>query len=131
MRRRDAAARGDAEMSEREFACVFCGIASGDHPAEILYQDDQVVAFKDINPQAPWHILIIPREHMDSLNDASPQDEGVLGHMLRIASKVANQVGIAEDGYRVVINTGPRAGQSIFHLHLHVLGGRPLRWPPG
>lgn len=122
---------GDVAMSGYELDCVFCHIATGDHPAEILYQDDQVVAFKDINPQAPWHILIIPREHMDSLNDAAAQDEAVLGHMLRVASKVANQVGIAEEGYRVVINTGPRAGQSVFHLHLHLLGGRPLRWPPG
>ncbi len=118
-------------MNDYELECVFCQIAAGDHPAEILYQDDLVVAFMDINPQAPWHILIIPREHMDSLNDAAPQDEAVLGHMLRIASKVANQVGIAEEGYRVVINTGPQAGQSVFHLHLHLLGGRPLRWPPG
>jgi len=122
---------GDVAMSGYELDCVFCHIATGDHPAEILYQDDQVVAFKDINPQAPWHILIIPREHMDSLNDAAAQDEAVLRHMLRVASKVANQVGIAEEGYRVVINTGPRAGQSVFHLHLHLLGGRPLRWPPG
>lgn len=114
-----------------EFDCTFCQIISGDRQGEIVYQDEQVVAFKDIHPKAPWHILVVPRDHIESLNDAAPRDEVLLGHLLRIASKVANAVGIADEGYRVVINTGPNAGQSIFHLHAHVLGGRVLGWPPG
>jgi len=114
-----------------EFDCEFCQIVSGDRNAEILYQDEKVIAFKDVHPKAPWHILVIPRDHVESLNDAAPKDESLLGHLLRIASKVANHVSIAEEGYRVVINTGPSAGQSIFHLHFHVLGGRPIGWPPG
>jgi histidine triad (HIT) family protein len=114
-----------------EYDCTFCQIVSGDRQAEIVYQDEQVIAFKDIHPKAPWHILVTPREHVESLNDAAPRDEALLGHLLRTASKVANLVGIADEGYRVVINTGPNAGQSIFHLHVHVLGGRVLGWPPG
>ncbi len=114
-----------------EYDCTFCQIVSGDRQAEVVYQDEQVIAFKDIHPKAPWHILVTPREHVESLNDAAPRDEALLGHLLRIASKVANLVGIADEGYRVVINTGPNAGQSIFHLHVHVLGGRVLGWPPG
>ncbi|HKV41762.1 MAG TPA: histidine triad nucleotide-binding protein [Blastocatellia bacterium] len=115
-----------------EQTCVFCNIASGDTPSEIVYRDDHVVAFKDTNPQAPVHVLVMPREHnLESLNDASKLDEVILGHLLYTAAKVANQMGIAESGYRVVINTGDAGGQTVAHLHVHVLGGRQLAWPPG
>lgn len=115
-----------------EQQCVFCSIIAGDLPAEVVYRDDQVVAIKDNNPQAPVHVLIITREHnLESLNDASRLDASLLGHALYTAAKVANQMDIAESGYRVVVNTGEGAGQSVPHLHLHVLGGRKLGWPPG
>lgn len=89
------------------------------------------MAFRDTNPQAPVHLLVIPRDHMDSLDDAGQKDEAVLGHLLRVAARVANEQGLSESGYRTVINTGAGAGQSVFHLHVHVLGGRSLNWPPG
>ena len=115
-----------------EQSCIFCSIAAKDTPAEFVYQDEQVVAIKDVNPQAPVHILVIPREHnLESLNDMSKLDLSLVGHLLYTAAKVANQMGIAESGYRVVINTGEAAGQSVPHLHAHVLGGRNLAWPPG
>ncbi len=116
----------------QEQECVFCSIIAGDLPSDTVYRDDQVIAIKDNNPQAPIHVLIITREHnLESLNDASRLDASLLGHALYTAAKVANQMGIAESGYRVVVNTGEKAGQSVPHLHLHVLGGRNLAWPPG
>jgi len=111
--------------------CIFCQIIAGERPGEILYQDDQLIAVQDTNPQAPTHVLIIPREHMESLNDAAQSDEALLGYLLRVTAKVGNQLGLADDGYRVVVNTGPNAGQSVYHLHIHLLGGRPMKWPPG
>lgn len=115
-----------------EQTCVFCSIAAKDTPSEIVYSDEQVVAIKDNTPQAPVHVLLIPRKHdLESLNDASKLDMELLGHLLYTAAKVANQMDIAESGYRVVINTGDAAGQSVPHLHVHVLGGRNLTWPPG
>jgi histidine triad (HIT) family protein len=115
-----------------EQSCIFCSIAAKDAPAEFVYQDEQVVAIKDLNPQAPVHVLLIPRDHdLESLNDASKLDVQLLGHLLYTAAKVANLMEIAETGYRVVINTGEGSGQSVSHLHVHVLGGRPLNWPPG
>ena len=111
--------------------CLFCRIIAGEVPADIVHSDERCVAFRDTNPQAPVHVLIIPREHMDSLDDASQRDEATLGHLLRVAARVANEEGLSESGYRTVINTGAGAGQSVFHLHLHVIGGRPLTWPPG
>jgi histidine triad (HIT) family protein len=115
-----------------EQSCLFCSIAAKDTPADYIYQDDQVVVIKDINPQAPVHVLVIPREHnLESLNDMSKLDLSLMGHLLYVAAKVANQMDIAESGYRVVINTGDAAGQSVPHLHAHVLGGRSLTWPPG
>src|SRR6266852_1804861 len=99
--------------------CLFCAIAAGDQAATIIYKDDRCVAINDINPQAPKHVLVIPREHMDSLNDASRNDEALLGYLLRIAARVANSLGVAEEGFRVVINTGPNAGQTVEHLHVH------------
>ncbi|HEX8129715.1 MAG TPA: histidine triad nucleotide-binding protein [Pyrinomonadaceae bacterium] len=111
--------------------CIFCQVVAGEITADIIFQDERALAFRDINPQAPVHALVIPREHMDSLDDATGRDEGVLGHLLRVAARVANAEGLSETGYRTVINTGAGAGQSVFHLHLHVIGGRPLNWPPG
>jgi histidine triad (HIT) family protein len=116
-------------MAEQD--CIFCRVVAGDVHADIVFQDDRCLAFRDINPQAPVHVLLIPREHIESLDDAGRGDEAVLGHMLRIAARIANEQGLAESGYRTVINTGAGVGQSVFHLHLHVLGGRPMSWPPG
>ncbi|UCG86135.1 MAG: histidine triad nucleotide-binding protein [Gemmatimonadota bacterium] len=109
--------------------CLFCKIAAGDIPATIVAQDDQFVAFRDIDPQAPTHLLVIPREHVASLNAA--MDAQMLGSMLLFAKTVAGGEGLSERGYRVVVNTNAEAGQSVFHLHAHVLGGRAMRWPPG
>ncbi|HBB90115.1 MAG TPA: histidine triad nucleotide-binding protein [Blastocatellia bacterium] len=111
--------------------CLFCRIINGEIPAEFVRQDDRAIVISDINPQAPTHLLVIPREHLDSLDDASQKDEALLGHLLRVAAQVANAAGLDEGGYRTVINTGAGAGQSVFHLHVHVLGGRSLSWPPG
>ena len=104
---------------------------AGEVPVDLLHQDDVSVVIRDINPQAPTHVLVIPREHMESLNEASVRDEALLGHLLRVGARIANDEGHAEDGYRTVINSGSGAGQSVFHLHVHVLGGRPMSWPPG
>ena len=111
--------------------CLFCKIAAGQIPATKLYEDDVVVAFKDINPQAPLHALVIPREHIASLNELGPGHDALAGAMLRCAATLATQHGYAERGYRTVFNTNADAGQSVFHIHLHVLGGRGLSWPPG
>lgn len=111
--------------------CLFCKIIAGDMTADLLYQDQRCIAIRDINPQAPTHALVIPREHIESLNDASNRDEALLGHLLRVGARIANDEGHSESGYRTVINTGAGAGQSVFHLHVHILGGRPLNWPPG
>jgi len=100
-------------------------------PAELVHQDESAIVIRDVNPQAPTHLLVIPQEHLQSLDDASQKDEALLGHLLRVAARVANAAGLAEGGYRTVINNGVGAGQSVFHLHLHVLGGRPMNWPPG
>lgn len=116
-------------MAEQD--CLFCRIVAGDVSADILHQDERCVAFRDINPQAPVHALVIPREHMDSLDDAARKDEALLGHLLRVAARVANDQELSESGYRTVINTGAGVGQSVFHLHVHVLGGRGMSWPPG
>ena len=116
-------------MSESN--CLFCKIVSGDIPGDFIHRDDKCVVIRDTNPQAPTHVLVIPREHMESLDDASAGDEQLLGHLLRVAARIANQEGLGESGYRTVINTGAGAGQSVFHIHVHVLGGRGLAWPPG
>jgi histidine triad (HIT) family protein len=104
---------------------------NGEVAADVLYQDARAVAIRDINPQAPVHALVIPKEHVESLDDIGQRDEALMGHLMRVASRVANQQGLAETGYRTVVNTGAGAGQSVFHLHVHVLGGRELTWPPG
>jgi histidine triad (HIT) family protein len=111
--------------------CLFCKIVAGEIPAEVVHTDDQTVAFRDINPQAPTHVLVIPRRHVASLKEATPADEGTLGRLLLTAARVAREEGLAEGGYRTVINTGAGAGQSVFHIHAHVIGGRTLSWPPG
>jgi histidine triad (HIT) family protein len=111
--------------------CLFCKIVAGEIPAKKVYEGERALAFRDINPQAPTHVLVIPRAHLASLNEASEGDEELLGHLLRVASQVAREEGHAEGGYRTVINTGADAGQSVFHVHVHVLGGRALAWPPG
>jgi histidine triad (HIT) family protein len=110
---------------------IFGKIARGEIPVESVYEDEQVVAFRDINPQAPVHILIIPRQSIPTLNDAEEGDAELIGRLVLAAAKVARLVGIADSGYRTVINCNAAAGQTVFHLHLHVLGGRPLQWPPG
>ncbi|NPV77054.1 MAG: histidine triad nucleotide-binding protein [Anaerolineae bacterium] len=110
-------------------SCIFCNIAAGLSPARILYQDAQVIAFHDIRPLAPVHLLVAPRQHIESLNQAGPQDEALLGHMLLVARQLAQQEGIAQSGYRLVINTGSDGGQTIFHLHLHILGGKRIAYP--
>ena len=109
--------------------CLFCQIARGDIKANIVAQDERFVAFRDVNPQAPTHVLVIPRAHLVNLNDAT--DNGVLAGLLAHAREVARSEGLTDRGYRVVINTNSEAGQSVFHLHAHVLGGRAMRWPPG
>lgn len=111
--------------------CLFCKIVNGDIPADIVYQSDEVVAFRDINPQAPTHVLIIPREHIATINDLESGDETTVGNLFLAAKVIATQEGIAEPGYRVAMNCNEAAGQTVFHLHLHLLGGRQLGWPPG
>lgn len=111
--------------------CLFCKIVAGQIPAAIVYQDDRVVAFKDINPQAPTHILIVPRVHLATLNDLAPADDGIVGEMVRRAAAIAKEHGHAERGYRTVFNCNADAGQTVFHIHLHLLGGRTFGWPPG
>lgn len=111
--------------------CLFCRIAAGEIPATVVHQDEHLVAFRDINPQAPVHILLIPREHVASLDAAGPDHGALLGHLLLTARTLARSEGIAEDGYRAVLNVGADGGQTVHHLHLHVLGGRGLGWPPG
>jgi histidine triad (HIT) family protein len=111
--------------------CLFCRIVKGEIPATIVHQDDRVVAFKDINPQAPTHVLIVPRRHIASLNDLEAGDDGIVGEMVRRGAAIAKANGHADGGYRTVFNTNADAGQTVFHIHLHVLGGRTMTWPPG
>ncbi len=111
--------------------CPFCGIIKGDIKGDIVYQDSSVVAFRDINPKAPVHLLIVPRKHLSTLLDVGEQDKELIGDMMTVSTKLAKDQGISEDGFRVVVNCGAGAGQSVFHIHFHLLGGRPLTWPPG
>lgn len=112
-------------------SCLFCRIAAGEIPASIVYQDDRVIVFNDINPQAPLHVLVIPRRHIATLNDLEAGDDGLVGEMVRRGAAVAAERGHAEVGYRTVFNCNAGAGQTVFHIHLHVLAGRGLNWPPG
>lgn len=118
-------------MSSTQRDCIFCRIAGREVPAKVVYEDEQVLAFRDIEPQAPVHIVIIPRRHIISLAQSSTDDEQLLGHILSVARKVAEDEDLAISGYRVVNNCGPDALQSVKHLHFHLLGGRKLGWPPG
>lgn len=111
--------------------CLFCRIAGGAIPADIVYEDDTLLAFRDVNPQAPAHVLIIPRRHIATLNNLAPEDEATVGAMVRRAAAIARELGHAEAGYRTVFNCNAAAGQSVFHIHLHLLAGRALAWPPG
>jgi len=111
--------------------CLFCKIVAGEIPSKKLYEDDTVFAFQDISPQAPLHALVVPREHIANLNELGPAHDAIAGAMLRCAARLAKDGGYAERGYRTVFNTNAEAGQSVFHIHLHVLAGRALAWPPG
>ncbi len=111
--------------------CIFCKIIAGEIVSEIIYEDDECIAFNDISPQAPTHVLIIPREHLASLDKAEPIHKKTLGHLLLTAAEIAREKGFASGGYRVVINTNPDGGQTVFHLHVHLLGGRQFIFPPG
>jgi histidine triad (HIT) family protein len=111
--------------------CLFCGIIDGRVKAKVVYRDDAVVAFNDIRPRAPVHILIIPRKHIASVLDIEPNDGELIGQIFQVAARLAREHGVAESGFRVVVNAGPDAGQSVFHLHCHLLGGRQMGWPPG
>ncbi len=111
--------------------CIFCKIISGEISGDIIYQDDKVIAIKDIDPKAPVHILIIPRDHIPSLNDIDEYNSGLIGHIFMVAATLARDKGIAEKGYRVVNNCGAEGGQTVGHIHFHLLGGRNMTWPPG
>jgi histidine triad (HIT) family protein len=111
-------------------ACLFCKIIEGSIPSKPVYQDDQCLAFHDINPQAPVHVLVIPRKHISSLADAQKEDQALLGHLLLAAAEVARMKSLG-NGYRTVISTGADGGQTVDHIHVHVLGGRAMHWPPG
>jgi histidine triad (HIT) family protein len=115
----------------RMLGCPFCQIAAGEKPAQILYEDQQCVAFQDIHPRAPVHLLVIPRRHLASLNGKLEGEEPLLGHLLAVAARMAREQGIDQTGFRTIINTNAEAGQTVFHLHLHVMGGRVMKWPPG
>lgn len=112
-------------------SCLFCRIAAREIPAEIVRESDGLVAFRDVNPQAPTHILLIPKEHVSSVSDLGDEHAGVLLDIMRAATQLARAEGIDDGGWRLVTNVGPDAGQSVFHLHFHLLGGRPMSWPPG
>ena len=111
--------------------CIFCRIVAGEIPATRVFEDDVCLAFDDLSPQAPTHILIIPRDHVDSLDKTGSEDKAMLGHLLLSAASIAREKGFAENGYRVVINTNSDGGQTVFHLHVHLLAGRPFIFPPG
>mgnify|MGYP002858668311 FL=1 len=111
--------------------CLFCKIAKHEIPATLVYEDDEVLAFEDISPQAPFHVLVIPRKHISTLNDLTPDDTALAGSLITRAAQIAKDKGHAEDGYRTVFNCNRGAGQTVFHIHLHLLAGRSMTWPPG
>jgi len=112
-------------------ACLFCEIVAGRVPSKKAYEDDELLAFHDVNPQAPTHVLVVPKRHVTSLTDLGPGDDALVGSMVRRGKEIAGGLGLAERGFRLVLNCGQDAGYSVFHIHLHVLGGRRLGWPPG
>ncbi len=111
--------------------CLFCKIVNKEIPAKVVFEDDQILAFEDVSPQAPVHILVIPKNHIPSLEDTGPSNTNLLGRLLEVARDQARVLKIDADGYRTVINTGANGGQAVFHIHVHLLGGRPMAWPPG
>ncbi len=111
--------------------CLFCKIIAGEIPAAIRYEDEHLVAFEDINPQAPTHLLLVPRKHIPTTLDISAEDQQLLGHLLQVAGKLARQAGFADEGFRIVNNCNADGGQTVWHIHFHLLGGRQLTWPPG
>ncbi len=112
-------------------SCIFCRIVAREIPSDIVYQDDRITAFRDINPQAPVHIVVVPNQHISSLTEMEQSQEGVVGHMTYAATVLADREGISRSGFRLVMNAGPDAGQSVDHIHMHLLGGRKMIWPPG
>ena len=116
-------------MNEND--CIFCKIVAGDIPAEIVFESEIAVAFRDVNPKAPTHVLVIPKRHIPTINALADGDQDTVGELFLIAAKIAADEGFADDGYRVVMNCNDAAGQTVFHIHLHLLGGRHLTWPPG
>ena len=116
-------------MSEQD--CLFCKILNGDIPADIVYESDSAIAFRDVSPQAPTHVLVIPRKHIATINDLGEDDQEIVGSLYLAAKDIARAEGLSDEGYRAVMNCNEGAGQSVFHIHLHVLGGRVLSWPPG
>ncbi len=111
--------------------CLFCKICAGEIPASVVYEDENVLAFEDVNPQAPTHVLVIPRRHISTVNDLQAGDAELVGQLYLAAQKIADRAGVAEDGYRLVMNCNEKAGQTVFHIHLHLLAGRNMTWPPG
>lgn len=111
--------------------CLFCKILDGEIPCDKVYENEYVIAFRDVNPQAPTHVLVIPREHISTVNDLTDDNKNIVGEMMLAAQQVAKLEGIDESGYRLIMNCNEGAGQTVFHIHLHVLGGRALHWPPG
>ena len=111
--------------------CLFCKIINGEIPGSIVYRDDRLVAFNDINPQGPTHVLVIPKRHIATLNELSDTDDALVGELVRRAAAIAKERGLSANGFRAVFNTNREAGQTVFHIHLHLIGGRPMRWPPG
>jgi histidine triad (HIT) family protein len=118
-------------IKEVFMACIFCRIAEKKLPAKIIYEDDLTVAFEDINPQSPVHTLVIPKKHISTNLDIIEEDKALIGHLFQVANKIAKDKGIAERGFRLVMNCNPESGQTVFHIHLHILGGRRMHWPPG
>ena len=111
--------------------CLFCKILDGEIPADIVFESDDAIGFRDVNPQAPTHVLVIPRQHIATINDLEDGDDAIVGKLFLAAQQIAKNEGIADDGYRVAMNCNAAAGQTVFHLHLHLLGGRQMGWPPG
>ena len=119
------------KRGEKVDGCLFCKIASKKIHAKIIYEDEKVIAFEDINPQAPVHTLVIPKKHISTTLDIKEEDNALIGNLFQIAGRIAREKGIAERGFRLVSNTNPEAGQTVYHIHIHLLGGRHMQWPPG
>jgi histidine triad (HIT) family protein len=111
--------------------CIFCKIRDGEIPADIVFQDDLCLAFRDIDPKAPTHVLLIPKQHIATLNDITPDQVATMGHIVATAARLSKQLGVSDSGYRLVANCNADGGQAVYHIHFHLLGGRPLSWPPG